>query len=181
MIKEMNCERRLKVEVSKGDSQRIRKAATDVFQNYKNLIYTISFGILGKKEEAEDATIETFSSFFSALNTNEAIRNPKYYLACAVRRISYRMKRNDERESSFDEDISGDNDSHINDFEAYEVSDALREIWTKEEAEIVVLHVIYDLSFRQIGEAKQKTVFSIAGIYSRAIKKAKEGLKNELD
>jgi RNA polymerase sigma factor (sigma-70 family) len=175
----MDCDRRLAKALEHGDSDEIRQVASEVFEAYKNLIFTIAFGILGNKEEAEDALIEAFVSFYSTLHEQGVIDRPKYYLATSVRRIAYRMKEKSERSSELDEESEGENDVHTHDFEAFELSERLRRLWGKEEAEIVVDHVIYDLSFREIGAKKGKTLFAVAGLYKRAIEKAKEGLEDE--
>jgi RNA polymerase sigma factor (sigma-70 family) len=181
MMASMDCDKKLAKALAKGNADEVRRASAEVFESYKNLIYAIALGILGNKEEAEDALIESFTSFYSALTSAGAVTNPKYYLATAVRHIAYRMKEKGERGSELDEENAGQNEEHTEDFEAFELSDKLRKLWNKEEAEIVVDHVIYDLSFREIGAKKNKSLFAISGLYARAIKKAKEGLEDEKD
>ena len=53
----------------------------------------------------------------------------------------------------------------------------LRSLLTKEEADIVILKIVYDFKFKEIAEDKNMTLGEVQAIYYRAIDKVRKNYK----
>ncbi|OPZ34648.1 MAG: RNA polymerase sigma factor SigX [Tenericutes bacterium ADurb.BinA155] len=166
-------EKRLRDTLHQGDPVALKALMADLYEAYGRLSLYVARQILPNPEDAEDAVSETFVSFFNNLVGHRDVKSIKYYLLNSTRFIAYKKKKMAEKQTSYDDDISGAEPPHdvasLLDEEA-----ALRSfqgVLSKEEMEIVVDHLELGLTFREIGLAHHTTGSAISSKYKRIIDK----------
>jgi RNA polymerase sigma-70 factor (ECF subfamily) len=79
-----------------GDDDGVRS----LYRNYGKLVFTIAYRVLGDRQQAEDATQQTFVQAWRAASTFETGRDPAPWLATIVRRVAIDMQRSAARRPS---------------------------------------------------------------------------------
>ncbi len=166
-----------KKDIEKAIKQKNESALEEVFEKiyyrYQNLVYYISFKIVKRKEEAEDITQEVFMRFFNSLKKTQ-FRNIKYWLVTAARNLSLNYLKSKDAGT-----IRSDSDFLF--IPAAEsklppIIKSLYRVLTDEEIDIIIMRLVFNLTFREIAAEKGATVDSVKGKYRRAIKKYKKTL-----
>lgn len=138
-------------------------------------VYYISYGILGNEFDAKDAMQDTYVRFIQSLERFKAGTNPFAYLATIARNLCYDILDKRNREVGFREEIGDEETLAAGAPEIdglYEVKRILAPL-NDSEREIVVLHVLDDLKFREIAEITGKKLSTVLVTYNRAMKKLK--------
>ena len=52
----------------------------------------------------------------------------------------------------------------------------MKKVLSDEEINIIILHLIYDYTFKELADKYNKPISSISSVYSRALKKFKKGV-----
>jgi RNA polymerase sigma factor (sigma-70 family) len=175
----VNLERDLKKALEKGDPEQIKMVCSVIYQEYYRLLFYVSLGILSSREEAEDAAGEAFLSFFSRLEETRKARSIKYYLVSSVRFISYKRKKKDDAQDEFSEETESPSEDLLAKCDASSSLQKLKGALSAEEMSIVVQHLEYDLTFKEIARAKNVSEDSISSKYRRAIEKLRGRLRGE--
>lgn len=152
------------------------KAFKIVYEQYKNLVFYQAYLILNNKEDAEDVTQ---NSFIKLMNSIDAIRddtNLKQLLSKISRNEAidlYRKKVN--QKEIYDENLlnslSDENSNELN------VVMTLNNLLSKDEANIMILKIVFDYSFIEIAEEINDTIGVIQAKYYKALKKLKRYYK----
>lgn len=141
-------------------------------------VFYIALAVLGEEEATKDIVQDTYLRFISSLSRFEEGSNPYAYLATIARNLAYDHLDKRKRETSFDEAIGSEEDigSKI-DYHGLDEVKRLLEPLNESEREIVVLHVLDGLKFREIASVVDKKLSTVLVTYNRAIKKMrrKEG------
>ena len=150
---------------------------TKIYEEYKLLVYYVSFEITQNKSDSEDILNETFLKFYENRFTIKKAKGIKYFLVTTSKNLSINLvKRNSKTDLIEDDEVFSESDD--NSF----LDDYLKEfakILNQEELDLIVYHLIYDFSFKEIGEMKNETVNAISGKYRRALAKLKEKYKRK--
>jgi len=173
----MSLERDLQKAIRKGDVDGIKSVCSAIYDEYRRLLFHVSFEITGVAEEAEDASEEAFVSFFSRLEEAGNVKSIKYYLVSSARFISYKARRRMEGEPPADEEPESLDPDVPSSLDGIETLRRAKEIMTSEEADLVVKHLEYGLTFREISERRGVSEDSVSGKYKRAIDKLRKELK----
>ena len=160
---------KIKRMVDKNDKEKIYEVFNECYTKYGKLVYFVISKYVYDQHDNEDLTNEVFISFFNNLETLDITRNIKNYLTTSAKNtaINYikknkKMEYNDEYITMIpDQPTSAYNDLVL------EMSSCL----TKEEIDIIIEHVVYDVKFKDLAEEYHKPLNTIISIYHRAIKK----------
>ena len=53
----------------------------------------------------------------------------------------------------------------------------MKKVLSEEEINIIILHLIYDYTFKELADKYHKPISTISSVYNRALKKFKKGVK----
>jgi RNA polymerase sigma factor (sigma-70 family) len=88
-----------------GDDEAVRA----VYLHYGRLVFSVALRVLGNKQQAEDATQQTFLQAWRGASTFETGRELAPWLATIARRVAIDMQRSDARRPSSPIDLASDN------------------------------------------------------------------------
>ena len=151
-----------------GDKQGLRK----IYEAYISYIYTIVYGILGNKENAEDVASEFFIKLWEKAEYYKAGRGHRGYLATMARNMAIDYLRKYKKEELTDEVQEMGSAESIEDEVIGELAleDALKHL-KPEEKQIVDMKVLGGLTFKEIAEILSKPIGTVTWKYQNAIKK----------
>lgn len=147
----------------------------EIYDKYNNLIFYISNKIVRNIESAKDIVQETFIKFFNNINKTE-FRNLKYWLVTTAKNMSINYIKSSERKMQYDDEIIFNFPSESN-HEIPEMLRDLKRVLTAEEVDIIIMHLVFGYTFREIAEEKKVSINVISSKYRRAIKKFKKEMK----
>ena len=152
----------------------------EIYDAYLSYIYRVVFGIVGRKEDAEDVTSEFFIKFWQQAEKYQSGSGHKGYLATMARNMAIDHMRKYKREilESFaaQEDESETFEPAADENTEEEV---LQEIGVKEaigkldprEQQIVNMKVLSEMTFAEIAEELKIPMGTVTWRYREAIKK----------
>ena len=162
--------------ILKGDKQGLR----DIYDAYLDYIYRIVYGVVGKKEDAEDITSEFFIKLWQQADKYKAGSGHKAYLATIARNMAIDHMRKYKREVL--ESFTKEEDDEVffeptspDDTEAAVIEDvAIKEAISKlneKEKQIINMKVLSEMTFAEISETLKVPMGTVTWRYREAIKK----------
>jgi RNA polymerase sigma-70 factor, ECF subfamily len=153
------------------------RAFAALYDQYGPRLYKTAFGILGRREDAEDAVQEVFTALVRSRKTLAGVIDLTAYLFSALRRAAARCAERRKREpasSPVVEDIEAKTDPNQTD---HPFSDRLEQALQKlpeEQREVISLKIDGQLSFNQIAEVLGISINTAASRYRYALEKLRE-------
>ncbi|TNF06671.1 MAG: RNA polymerase sigma factor [Bacillota bacterium] len=148
-------------------------ASFDEFYNLtKNQVFYAIVAIVKDRMLAEDIMQDTYLKFLEKIEQYQLGSNVYAYLSQIGRNLAINLYNKRKKEIQSDEmieSIPAQEEKVEDDEEIFKLLDYL----DLKEREIVVLHVINDLTFREIAEITKKPLGTVLWIYNKAIKKLK--------
>lgn len=148
---------------------------------YEKTKYKLFYNILAILKDpvlSEDALQETYLKFLNNLNKLKKEKNILGYLMVVSRNVALDMLKKSSREVQIDDyNLSLINDNGIN-FEYSDILLKVKEILSDTEFQIFILHVINEMTHKEISRLLKKPLGSITWAYNNALKKLKKGLKD---
>lgn len=148
---------------------------------YEKTKYKLFYNILAILKDpvlSEDALQETYLKFLNNLNKLKKEKNILGYLMVVSRNVALDMLKKSSREVQIDDyNLSLINDNGIN-FEYSNILLKVKEILSDMEFQIFILHVINEMTHKEISRLLKKPLGSITWTYNNALKKLKKGLKD---
>jgi RNA polymerase sigma-70 factor, ECF subfamily len=146
----------------------------DVFYNLtKNQVFYAIINIVKDKSQAEDLMQDTYLKFLEKIDQYKDGNNPYAYLSKIARNLAINYYHQDKK-IVYNDEIIDYSDSLYESIEEDEDIFKLLNILSDIEKEVVTLHVINDLKFKEIAGILKKPLGTILWIYNKAIKKLKE-------
>lgn len=148
----------------------------DVFAEYRPMLFTIAYEILGSAVDAEDAVQDAFLRW-SAVRPDEEVENPRSYLARIVTRVALNQLRSTARRredyvgSWLPEPIRLDSDAASDVVLAESISMAMLlvlETLGPDERAVFVLREVFGFDHQEIARCVDKTETSVRQIAHRA-------------
>ena len=175
----MNLELQLKNALKSNSIDNIHNVFSKIYSFYSRLVYFTIMKYVDNQSDIEELTQEVFVDFFN--NLDNKIDNIKYYLLTSAKNkaIDYlKSKKHNIEYTDF---------SQFRNIEDYSISknyenllSAFKNYLSDLEIDILVQHIIYDLTFKELSTIYNKPLNTIKTIYLRAKKKIKErSLNNE--
>lgn len=173
----MSLEKKLSHAIKSNNRVTIDNVFEIIYYDYNKLVAYIISKYVNKLEDVEELVNDVFIAFYKTAFKSE-IKNIKYYLIIAAKNASldfYRKKSNKldvvyNEENVFEyieskESIYGD------------VLYEMKKVLSDEEINIIILHLLYNYTFKELATKYNKPISSVSSIYNRALKKFKKGVK----
>ena len=141
-----------------------------IFEKYRYLVYYLSFDILKNEEDAKDIVNEAFLKMYEKRATFMSETNLKYFLLVVAKNLSINRYEQNRNIFSYTEDMKGKEDS--GDISFY--LEKFKDILDQEEYQYLVLHLVYEFTFREIAKANELTTSQVSSKYQRGIKKLRD-------
>ena len=153
-----------------GDKDGLRK----VYEDYLSYIYTIIYGVVQTKENAEDLTSEFFIKLWDIADTYKPQdKGHKAYLATVARNMALDFLRKNKREVLTEEipetadPTSAVETEVISDVSLKEALASLKE----SERQVVSMKVLSDMTFQEIADALGEPLGTVTWRYKNALEK----------
>lgn len=164
----MNFESELRAARRSGDQRKLKAVYEAIYTEYVRLVYFSISRYVDNKEDIRDIASDVFVKFFE--NPDDVRDSIKQYLLAMAKNESInRMKR--EGKMNIDEVEPVVNDE----YSTYSIliKDMLT-VLKEEEVDIIILHVVDGLSFKEIGLKKSAKEGTVRQAYNRAMGKYRE-------
>ena len=159
-----------------GDRNAINNAFKDIYETYVKLIAFVVGEYVKDEETVKDLVNETFLKLFNS--ADKVSENVKYYLVTTAKNLAVdhnkRIKR--EKASLSIVDIPYEDEYSLDYTEAVE---NLKKHLKGEEVDIILMHVIYGYTFKEIAVKLGKKQNTVITLYNRAIKRYKKEVYEE--
>ena len=146
------------------------KAFEEIYQKYHKLVFYVALQIVKDEDVAQDIMQDTFVKFMKQIDHYEDQGKIKQYLTTISKNLSLNYIKKAKKEESYDDTKVGTRKKPSN---KTDVMLTLHKTLTQEEAQIVTLKVLFDYSFKEIGEELDQSLGTIQGKYYKAIEKLK--------
>lgn len=150
------------------------------YQKYKPLLIFVAAQYIKSKSDIEDIVQDTFVEFFN--NADKIHSSIKSYLtmSCKNKALDFLKKQKnidyfDIEQITYLQDLNNvcENNYFVND-DLIQLIENMNKILSKEEINIVFLHLIYDFKFKEIALKLKQNTMTIKTKYYRALKKYKK-------
>lgn len=144
-----------------------------VYESYLGYIYTIIYGILGNKENAEDVTSDFFIRLWNSASSYQNGNAHRAWLATIARNMALDFIRKHRREVPMEEEVQERDETQnvekavIGELTVMEALEQLKE----NERSIVNMKVLGEMTFQEIAEALSIPLGTVTWRYQNAMKK----------
>ena len=162
--------------ILKGDRQGLR----DIYDAYLDYIYRIVYGVVGRREDAEDITSEFFIKLWQQADKYKGGSGHKGYLATIARNMALDHMRKYKKEvlesftqESEDEAVfepTSDDNTEAEVIEDVAIKEAISKLNPKEQ-QIINMKVLSEMTFAEISETLKIPMGTVTWRYREAIKK----------
>ena len=145
----------------------------DTFYNLtKNQVFYAIISVVKDNDLAEDIMQDTYVKFLDKIDQYKDGANPYAYLSTIARNLAINVYNQRKREVYSEElfETLPSPEEKNDEEDIFKILDLLE----SDEREVVTLHIINDLKFREIAQIVQKPLGTVLWIYNKAIKKLKE-------
>lgn len=153
-----------------------QEALAQIYDMMHNEIFRYIYSIVKNKEYAQDLTQDTFIHLYknAALYNNKG--HAKAWIITISRNITYMFLRKNNRELVVDYDIEETDDSMGN-INNKLLIEKMMSLLDTIEREIIVLHVIDGLTFREVSEVMNIALPTTLSKYHRSLKKLRKSME----
>ena len=164
-------------EIVKGLKERDEEAFKIVYDEYEKLIYYIAYSITKNKENSEEIVQDTFLRMFNTIYLYEEKGKFKQWLCEIARNLSYnKVTRDKEKNTIRNEEVVNLTTSPKS---SADIILTIEGILDPFDANIVILRIVYDFSFREIAETISETIGKVQSTYYSALEKLKKEFRYE--
>ena len=164
----MVLEKKLELALKSNDRTVIESVFNEVYKEYYKLIYFVAGQYLEDDFDIESVSNDVFLKFFNNLNSIK-FKNIKYYLTVSAKNLSLNVlksKKDVVRDYDFERIKSSESNKKIYRF--------MKEILDNEEYDLIMEHVVYGKSLKEISKIQKCNSNTLKSKYLRAINKLKE-------
>lgn len=161
----------IKSAINAKDKNALDNAFNMVYNEYSKLIKYVSYQIVRSNNDADDIVQDTFVNFLNKINKIKLV-NIKYYLVTTAKNFSINLSKSYNKQIvlGYEDDIIIQSKSdNIN-----EMISLLKKELNSEEVDIIVRHLVFNCTFKEIAKEYNVTTSSITNKYARAINKFKK-------
>lgn len=170
MSKENNLENLL---IALKDDNRV---IGDIYDLMYNEVYRYIYSIVHAKEYSQDLTHDTFIQIYKNAHLYKGNGHAKAWIITISRNITYMSLRKSNREQVVDYHIDSVDES-INDIHDKMMIEKMMNILRQEEREIIILHVVEGLTFKEISQVMDLKLSTVLNKYHRSLKKIRKSLE----
>lgn len=152
------------------------------YQLTKSKVFYMSYSITRDTHSSEDILQETYLKFLDSLNRIKEDENIFSYLMQISKNLSLNYVKRRNKEEDIDNYIVSSEDEDIDPFVESDVYKLMKETLNDNEFQIVILHVVNDMTHKEISELLKKPIGTVLWAYNNAIKKlrSKEDDRNRI-
>ena len=156
-----------------------RECLVEIYNLTKTSVYSFAISILKNANDAEDILQETYIRVYQNADKYEAKGKPLAWILTITRNLAFMNLRNKKEEVDILEisDILPDSTKYSSEDKI--LINTLINFLTKEERQIISLHVISGFKHREISKILDIPISTCLSKYNRAIKKLRDKMKNE--
>ncbi len=143
----------------------------EYYQETKKIVYLMISTYIKRKEVIEDLMQDTYLKFINTIQNVNVKHNPDAYLAQIAKNTAINEYNKSKREE-LNEDYFVNLKDHENVSTGVDLS--IINILEGIEKEIVILHIVDDMKFKDIAFSLEKPLGTVLWIYNKAIKKLKK-------
>ncbi len=146
-----------------------------IYEEYCKLIYYFIHKSVKSKEDCEDLTNDVFLSFFNSVNQFDTSKSLKAYLfTCASNKVKdYFSKKKDDIQ--YEDDLLNKENKSEGLHAIYNgILDEFDIVINELESSVIIYHVLYDFTFKEIARGLNMSINTIKSAYKRGIKKLRE-------
>lgn len=169
-----NIDSRVLILLNSSSKDEVEYAFNMIFKEYSTLVYYVSLKVVKDKEIAKQITNEAFLKFFNSRKDIKKLSSIKSYLTTISKNLSINHVYSSNKIERLDKEVSVTY-KYNDDYECY--IDKFKEFLNDEELEIVIYHLIYEYTFKEIAKLKDVSINVISSKYKRALDKAKKHYK----
>ncbi len=158
-----------------NDEENIRYAFNCVYKQYYKLVCFCISQYVQIKEDIEDLASETFLTIFNDLNKLNEEKNLKYYILVIAKNKAINFLKKNQKFSLLSDEMLLTIPYH-HEFKSNALIDRLKEVLTTYEIDIIINHLIYGYTFKEIAKEENKPLNTILSTYNRSLKKAHDFL-----
>lgn len=158
-----------------NDEEKIRYSFNCVYNQYYKLVCFCISQYVKNKQDVEELANDTFISLFNNITNLQESKNLKYYILVTAKNNAINFLKKNEHYTTMPEEQLINIPYHQN-FESNMLINRLKAILTQEEIDILINHLIYGYSFKEIAKYENKSINTITSKYRRSIKKAHDYL-----
>ena len=152
----------------------VENAFNIVYKEYSYLVFYVILQIVKDNDLALELTNEAFTNFFINKDNINSSKNVKYYLVTTGKNLAINRMKKDSRIVELSDNYVYE-EKKTDDFDTY--IEKFKEFLNKEEIDIIVYHLLYDFSFKEIARNKNVSINVISSKYKRSIDKIKKYYK----
>ena len=150
-------------------------ALHELYEFINKNVYAYSLSILKNHDDALEVMQDTFITIYNNAYKYENQDKPMAWILTITKNLSYMKLRKSKVMSDIDDLVFASNDNHDDKLLVKYLLDKL----TKEEREIVILHIVNGFRFHEIAKLLNLKLSTTLSKYHRAIKRIKEIVKEE--
>lgn len=172
----MNFEKELKLALKSNSIEQIHSVFEKIYSFYVRLVHFTISKYISSPSVIEELTQDVFVVFFNHLNSS--IKNIKYYLLITAKNksIDY-LKSNNSKIEYSDLKLYRNIIDESNSINYTDIINRLKEYLNDFEIEILIEHILYGYSFKELSKKYNKPLNTVKSIYLRAKNKIKERSK----
>ena len=169
----MNFENKLKQALKSNSIEQIYSVFSEIYYFYYRLVYFTIMKYISIHNDIEDLAQDVFVDFFNNLNIK--IDNIKYYLLTSAKNKSINYLKSKSNNIEYSDLIKYKNIAECTNNKNYDdLINRFKQYLNDFEIEIIIQHIIYEYSFKELSKIYNKPINTIISIYNRAKKKLKE-------
>lgn len=160
----------------KGDES----AFNDIYNDTKGKIFANIYSYVKSKEVAEDLLSDTYIKFINSIDELTADRSILGYLYTISRNLSLNYLEKNKRIVEDSELLLENASTEENDYlDNSEIIRIMKDILNPDMFNVIVLHLINGLDYKEIAKALNKNENTIRWQYNEGLKKVREAFKND--
>lgn len=155
------------IQFTRGNDQTASKVFREIYDKYYKLVYFVLAKYLVNTSDIEDVLIESFATLFKE---RKKVNNIKFYLLTISKNKALNLLKKKEAEVWLDPLVI-ENVSYSSNSSYLEVVDELYECLSKEEADLIIEHVVEGYSLVELSKKYNVPSNTLKSKYRRALKK----------
>lgn len=165
-----------------SNSKIVEEAFEEVYYQYYKLLYYIAIKMLNDSEKASDIVNDVFLTFFNNIRKIDLTKNIKYYLVTATKNTCLNEIKKQKNKYVYDDEFINQVPANKKDKVWIDFIEQFKKYLNQEELEIIIDHLVFNYTFKEIAKYRNVSLFAISSKYKRTIDKLKKYYeRGELD
>lgn len=152
------------------------EAAFDIiYDNFKDLVFYIIISILKDRSTSEEVMQDTFLRMYNNIHRYESSTNFKAWLLKIAKNLAINEYHRKKIDIAYDDNLV--NEINVENNQAFELIKTLEIYLEKDELEVVILYIVYNMKHREIADFLEKPLGTVLWLYNKGIKKLKQNYR----